>query len=113
MKTYITMQKRKDINLATPTIYRTMRVLESIDVVVKNSFGESAGKYELYIKEKKNHHHLICKECNRIVEISGAMLDDLCENIFVETGFECEEKVLKIYGYCDDCRKRRMSYRKE
>lgn len=95
--------KERRINIALPTIYRTMDFLEKKAIVVKNHFGDGVAKYELFIKEKSNHHHLICKKCGKIIEISGLLPKNLKERLEEENQFVYDNHVLKIYGYCKEC----------
>lgn len=97
------LSKKKGNVIALPTIYRTMDILERIGTVIKHDFGDGAAKYEFFMKEEENHHHLICEKCGKIIEISNALQDDLDERISNENGFLCEKKQLKIYGYCKEC----------
>lgn len=36
---------------------------------------------------RHNHHHLICKRCNKVVPFDDDLLDDLEEHIEKATGF--------------------------
>lgn len=97
------LSKKKDNIIALPTIYRTMDILENIGAVIKHDFGDGAAKYEFFMKEEEIHHHLICKRCGKIIEISGLLPNDLNKRLLDEKGFKSEEKSLKIYGYCKEC----------
>lgn len=97
------LSKQKDNIIPIPTIYRTMDILEKTGVIVKNDFGDGFAKYEFFMKEKETHHHLICRKCGKIIEISGLLPQDLYNRLLQEKGFQYEAQSLKIYGYCKEC----------
>ena len=80
-----------------------MDILEKTGVIIKHDFGDGAAKYEFFMKEKGIHHHLICKKCGKIIEISGLLSEDLDKRLLEEEGFESKDQHLKIYGYCKEC----------
>ena len=98
----IIKDKNKLIGMAT--IYRTIEILLKNDIIIKHDFGDSVPKYELGIERKKNHHHLICKRCGKIIEVSELLKDDFQKKLLVVEGFQCTGYTLKIFGYCDKCR---------
>jgi len=95
--------RQRGENISIATIYRTMNLFEQIGAVVKNTFEDNAGQYEIYINDEKNHYHLICRRCHKIMEIPAQMFDELEKKINFENEFICENWDLKIYGYCHDC----------
>jgi Fur family ferric uptake transcriptional regulator len=99
-----TLIKSKHNIIGMATIYRTIDILNKKGIVIKHDFGDSAAKYELEIEQNKNHHHLICKKCGKVIEMSGLLKDDFYETLLQDKGFECTDYKLKIFGYCADCR---------
>ncbi|GKX27526.1 transcriptional repressor [Vallitalea longa] len=100
---YSLIKVKNDV-IGMATIYRTIDILLDKGIVIKHDFGDSAAKYELEIEKNKNHHHLICKKCGKVIEVSGLLKEDFYEKILREKGFQCTEYRLKIFGYCDKCR---------
>lgn len=56
----------------------------------------------LYSKNKTNHCHFICSECNRITHIDIEKIDFLKKDI---PGKMCHFQI-DVYGVCNDCQKR-------
>ena len=96
--------KAKDNYIGIATIYRTIDILEKMRIIDKRDFGDDAAKYEFILKDKGKHHHLICSNCGKVMEISGLLPEDLQERLLEEKGFQFIEHRLKIYGYCKECR---------
>ena len=73
-------------------------------------FGDGCVRYEighlLNGDTRHNHHHLICKRCNKVVPFDDDLLDDLEEHIEKATGFHVLDHELKFYGLCSKCQKK-------
>ena len=96
--------KEKDKSIGIATIYRNIDILDKINIIDKRNFGDDTAKYEFAWKEKEKHHHLICYDCKKIIEISGLLPEDLSDRLLGEKDFQFTDHNLKIYGYCSTCR---------
>lgn len=95
-----------DIGLAT--VYRTLDLFVELDLLKKLDFGDGRARYELYDHTMLHfHHHLICLGCGAIREFQYDMLEPLEEAIEKEDGFQVVDHMLKFYGYCKNCSKKR------
>jgi Fe2+ or Zn2+ uptake regulation protein len=94
--------KRRGLSIDLSTVYRTMEILESKNIVDKFNLGE--GKYNYKIKKEVHKHTLECSLCHKEVEIDCPMvqIEQLIKN---KTGFTLMEHELKIKGICEDCKK--------
>ena len=85
-----------EIGLAT--VYRTLQLLLDMQLVDRIDFGDGCVRYEighlLNGDTRHNHHHLICKRCNKEEHIEKA------------TGFHVLDHELKFYGLCSKCQKK-------
>ena len=95
--------RTKKIGLAT--VYRTMELFEKIGLVSKLSMENSPARYELINQENLRHHHLICLKCGRVQEIDDTFADSLKMQALAVKNFQITDKPMKIYGYCNICRK--------
>ncbi len=92
------------------TIYRNLELLCRIGLVLKFDFGGNKSRYELAQKpEKIHHHHLICKNCNKIIDYSEG-IDDEKEflrrrekNLSKKYGFIIEGHFIDFFGLCKKC----------
>ncbi len=99
----LVQEKNDDIGLAT--IYRTLDLLDELEVVHKLNFGDGRSRYELNKSDKKHHHHhLICMGCNEIIEVKDDLLQKLEKTIETEHKFEILDHRVKFYGYCPSCK---------
>jgi len=95
--------KTKKVGLAT--VYRTMELFEKIGLVSRLSMENSPTRYELIIHDGLRHHHLICLKCGQVQEIEDSLTEDLKMQVLKDKGFQVADRPMKIYGYCNRCRK--------
>ena len=91
-----------EIGLAT--VYRTVQLLEDIGVVCKLDLNDGCNRYELiHADENHQHHHLICTNCGKVIEVHGDLLEGLENEIQRTYNFEVKNHSLKFYGICNEC----------
>jgi Fur family ferric uptake transcriptional regulator len=95
-------RKHPDVNLST--VYRTLEMLVSNDVVREADLGEGRRFFEL-TNDSDPHHHLVCRGCGRIQHIAGRHLDGVESHVLTSHGFAVEESALTSFGRCRSCRK--------
>ena len=95
--------KEKDSEIGMATVYRTLELLEKLDLIHILDFNEESRVYELYI-EDYHHHHLICKGCGKLVEFSDKGIDYFEKELEEKYDFSIVEHKLRFYGYCRECR---------
>ncbi len=105
-----------DIGLAT--IYRTVQLLLEMQLVDRINLDDGCVRYEigqnLYedAHGKHHHHHLVCKECGKVLPFKDDLLEELERHIEEETGFHVLDHELKFYGQCRECREKQNSTEK-
>lgn len=93
-----------EIGLAT--VYRTLQLFEQLDIVYKLNFDDGCSRYELnYNSGDHHHHHLICLNCGKVIEVKLDLLENLEEEIEKEGKFKIVDHNVKFFGYCSDCQK--------
>jgi len=61
----------------------------------------SAARYESRVGD--NHHHLICRSCDRVVDVDCAAGETPCLTAIDELGYEIDEAEVIYWGRCPDC----------
>lgn len=90
-------------NNGIATVYRTLELLEQIDVLKRLEFGDGRARFELRDEDSHHHHHLVCTCCGSIIEFEDDLLDSLEAAIERKTGFKIRDHVAKFYGLCATC----------
>ncbi|MEG1255287.1 Fur family transcriptional regulator [Clostridium sp.] len=91
-----------EIGLAT--VYRTVQLLEEMGVVYKLDLDDGCSRYELCDDDENHqHHHLICQNCGKVIEVEVDLLEELEQVIEKKYNFNIKNHSLKFYGICDNC----------
>jgi Fe2+ or Zn2+ uptake regulation protein len=61
----------------------------------------SPARYEDRVGD--NHHHLICRSCNRMVDVDCAVGDTPCLTAADDSSYEIDEAEVIYWGRCPDC----------
>jgi Fur family ferric uptake transcriptional regulator len=100
------MVKVNQPEIGLATVYRTLLLLESMDLIYKLDLDDGCSRYELNKnKEDHRHHHLICTKCGTVAEVEDDLLETLEEQILESKGFIVKNHRVKFYGYCSNCSK--------
>jgi Fur family ferric uptake transcriptional regulator len=83
------------------TVYRTLQALaDSREVdVLRTADGETAYRR----CSKGHHHHLVCRNCGRTVEVEGPAVERWADKVAAEHGYTEISHTLEIFGTCADC----------
>ncbi len=85
------------------TVYRALADLASEgDADALQQEGESLYRA---CTPGSHHHHLICRNCGRTVEISADAVEQWARDVASANGFTQPEHVVDVFGYCPDCSK--------
>lgn len=87
--------RKVDDSISIATVYRTLGLLDELDLVIRHEFQEGYSRYEL---NWDHHHHLIDLETGKVVEFQSAELEALKEKIALELGYELVDHRLELYG---------------
>ena len=87
--------KALDPTISIATVYRTLNMLDELDLVTRHEFNESFSRYETNME---HHHHLIDLETGKVIEFQNQELEILKEKIANELGFELVDHRLELYG---------------
>ena len=94
--------KHKGRDISRATVYRTLDLLVQCGLVRKSSLGSTHANYEA-AHENEHHDHLICLNCNKVIEFYRPDLETLQEAICLDQRFKPFHHSLQIFGICNDC----------
>ncbi|NKY49321.1 Fur family transcriptional regulator [Nocardia vermiculata] len=93
--------RRRGEGIGLTTVYRTLQSLADagkVDVL-RTDTGESVYRQ----CSKGHHHHLVCRQCGRTVEVEGPTVEAWAEAIAGEHGFTDISHTMEVFGTCRDC----------
>lgn len=86
--------------LSRTTVYRILETLVALKLVVKICHPGSAARFD---PRMRRHDHLVCSECERIIDIQDPRLDGVPWPDVRRFGFEITEYHIHFRGRCADC----------
>ncbi len=93
-------ERGEAIGLAT--VYRTLALLNSYGVV--DALAHHPGELCYRLCGEGHHHHLVCGECHRVVELDDCDLGDWLDGLAAKHEFAISAHTLEVTGICADCR---------
>ena len=102
---YIHM-KTKDYRVSRATVYNTLELLVSCDLVKKHQFGKNLAQYEKSYGYKQ-HDHVICVDCRKVVEFCDPRVQQIKDMVGDLLNFRITHHALNLYGVCGVCQKKR------
>ncbi len=88
--------------LGLATVYRTLGLLAGAGAV--DTLPHHPGELCYRWCGDEHHHHLVCSECHRVVEVGGCTLDEWLAGLSREHGFVATGHRLEVAGLCAGCR---------
>jgi len=95
--------KSKDPQIGYATVYRTLKLFKDCGLAFERNFGDGSARYEPVLFEGEHHDHIICIECNRIMEFRSPQIENYIRKIAGQYNFELGNHKLELYGTCSDC----------
>lgn len=89
------------------TVFRTMKMLEDCNLVDPVTDARGKVRYEVN-KERPHHDHLVCMDCNRIIEVQWPQVEKIQEKFCRQMGFEILSHRHEVFGRCKDCIKKKV-----
>ena len=95
---------RKGTKVSRPTVYRTLKLLEQFHVIERLDVKKNCFYYEP-VYRKKDHGHLICEQCGKIIDFSCGWLENLKSEVSKERDFKTDNISIQVFGICGTCQK--------
>lgn len=90
------------IQTSRATIYRTLELLVESKLIDRIRFSENSYYYE-YSYGQELHYHLICNNCQKIIEFISEDIKNISEAICKKYSFRDPDYQFKIFGICHEC----------
>src|ERR687886_1690235 len=87
--------------ISRQAVYDALAALTEKGLVRRIQPAGSPARYEDRVGD--NHHHLICRTCNRMVDVDCAVGDTPCLTAADESGYEIDEAEVIYWGRCPEC----------
>ena len=89
-------------SISRQAVFDTLGVLTDRGLIRRIQPARSAARYEDRVDD--NHHHLVCRSCDRVVDVDCAAGYRPCLDVDDDLGFEIDEAEVIYWGLCPGCR---------
>jgi Fur family transcriptional regulator, ferric uptake regulator len=97
----LAMSKAIEKSVSRATVYRTLPLLVECGVLREMDFGKDQRYYDPNFNQHPQHNHVICVDCDRIVEFEDKNIETLENCITKRLGFSPASKIVRIEATCD------------
>ena len=97
--------RRRDNSVSRATVYRTLPLLTESGLVREMDFGKDYRFYDPNYAEHPRHNHIICQDCQKIIEFDSDKLEQIERRIGQRLGNSITAHRLQITANCDELRK--------
>src|SRR6184192_4066341 len=87
--------RERDKSVSRATVYRTLPLLTESGLVREMDFGKDYKFYDPNYAKHPNHNHIICQDCEKIVEFESDKIAKLEDEISHRLGFQIKAQRLQ------------------
>jgi Fur family transcriptional regulator, ferric uptake regulator len=96
------------LRLPQSSVYRNLVVLEQAGIVHRVVTGEEFARYELTEDLTEHHHHLVCRSCGTVEDVTvphsfERQVARTVSDVAGKSGFSAVAHRLDVLGTCRDC----------
>jgi len=86
--------------ISKQAVYDALNVMSEHGLIRRIQPAGSAARYEHRVD---NHHHLVCRECNSLIDIDCAIGSAPCLHAEDDHGYVIDEAEVIYWGLCPNC----------
>jgi Fur family ferric uptake transcriptional regulator len=94
--------RSKDPRISLSTVYRNLNLLRELGLISELHLDEEHHHYE--VREETEHYHLICSNCERVIEFDSPLIPRLLGEVSAGESFVVQHVHIDMVGLCEDCR---------
>jgi Fur family ferric uptake transcriptional regulator len=87
--------------ISIQAVYDALAVFTDRGILRRIQPAGSSVRYERRVGD--NHHHLVCRSCNRMVDVDCAAGEAPCLTAADDAGYAVDEAEVIYWGRCPDC----------
>src|SRR5258708_29959121 len=90
-------------SIGRASVFRTLDLMTRLGIIWTSVQGGSTVHYMLM--PRGHHHHIVCTNCNKLIEFCDCRLDALITQVEQKYGVHVEGHLLELYVRCNDCQR--------
>ncbi len=91
-----------DSSIGRASVFRTLDLFTQLNIV-RPTYIDSSVTPTYVLMPGGHHHHIICTNCNRVIEFENCNLEPLRHELEQRFHVHLSGHLLEFYGLCDDC----------
>ncbi len=95
----------QDASTSRATVYRTLALLVESGLLHEIDLGKDNKHYDPNFLDHPHHNHLICTDCDKVVEFEDEHINLLEDCITRRLGFKPSRKMIRIEATCDELKR--------
>ena len=91
-----------DETIGRASVFRTLDLLTQLGII-RPTYIETSQTPTYVMLPGGHHHHVICTNCNRVIEFDDCGLGELEQKLQARLGITITGHLLEFYGLCEKC----------
>jgi len=96
------LARKRDPRMSLSTVYRNLNMFKELGLIIELHLDQEHHHYEP--KDATEHYHLICSDCDQIIEFDSPLARKLVDQVSKEKDFLIERTHIDLVGLCAKCR---------
>jgi len=96
--------RRQRPGMGRATIFRTLELLTKVNALERLDLPSGEHAY-VSCEPEQHHHHVVCRQCGRSVEVEDSGLQSVVSEIALRSGYLIDDHRLELFGLCPNCAK--------
>lgn len=92
----------RDEGIGRASVFRTLDLLTQLNIIRPTYIETSMTPHYVMLMDG-HHHHIICTNCNRVIEFDDCGLSTLTERLQKEYNLTITSHLLEFYAVCTEC----------
>lgn len=93
--------KKDFIRVSRATVYNTLELMSDCKILTKHNFKGDRARYEKKFG-RKNHYHIICLSCNKILEFENNSIEKTLSKLCEEMDLKLIDHSLQVFATCKE-----------
>jgi len=93
---------RRHVPIGRATVFRALELFTDLGLLERIDLP--SGDHAYVVCDAAHHHHVVCRNCARSVEVADSGLQSVVSEIGRRSGFQIDTHRLELFGLCPDCR---------
>lgn len=91
-----------DSSIGRASVFRTLDLFTQL-AIIRPTYIDSSMTPNYVLMPDGHHHHIICTDCNRVIEFEDCGLGELARNLEKQYNVSLTGHLLEFYGVCAQC----------